>query len=129
MESNWKIILVFSSFYSVLILLVPGDISFIVSLVFHGSNDSNIDSEGKKVKLLSHVQLWDPMDCSLLGSSTHGIFQARVLEWIAISFSRASSWPRERIQVSRIVGRHFYRLSLQGSRNNDSRPRLPVIKV
>ena len=35
--------------------------------------------------------LWDPMDCSLPGSSVHGIFQARVLEWVAIPFSRGSS--------------------------------------
>ena len=35
--------------------------------------------------------LCDPMDCSLPGSSVHGIFQARVLEWVAISFSRGSS--------------------------------------
>ena len=48
-----------------------------------------------------------PMDCSLPGSSVHGIFQARVLEWVAISFSRVSSWPRDRNWVSRIVGRHF----------------------
>ena len=34
------------------------------------------------------------MDCSLSGSSVHGIFQARLLEWVAISFSRGSSWPR-----------------------------------
>ena len=34
----------------------------------------------------SCVTLSDPMDCSLSGSSTHGIFQARVLEWIAIAF-------------------------------------------
>ena len=40
--------------------------------------------------------LCDPMDCSLSGSSIHGIFQARVLEWIAISFSRGSSRPRNR---------------------------------
>ena len=40
-----------------------------------------------KVKLLSHVRLSDPMDCSLPGSSVHGIFQARVLEWGAIAFS------------------------------------------
>ena len=40
-----------------------------------------------KVKLLSHVQLRDPMDCSLPGSSNRGIFQARVLEWGAIAFS------------------------------------------
>ena len=36
----------------------------------------------------------DPMDCSLRGFSVHGIFQARVLEWGAISFSRGSSPPR-----------------------------------
>ena len=45
-----------------------------------------------EVKSLSCVQLFaGPMDCSLSGSSIHGIFQARVLEWIAISFSRGSS--------------------------------------
>ena len=50
--------------------------------------------------------LCDPLDCSLPGSS-HGIFQARVLEWVAISFSRGSSPPRDRTWVSRIVGRSF----------------------
>ena len=45
------------------------------------------------------------MDCSLPGSSIYGIFQARVLEWVAISFSRGSSWPRDRTRVSCIVGR------------------------
>ena len=40
----------------------------------------------------------DPIDCSLPGSSVHGIFQAKVLEWVAISLSRGSSWPRDRIQ-------------------------------
>ena len=39
------------------------------------------------VYLLSHVQLWASMDCSSSGSSVHGILQARILEWIAISFS------------------------------------------
>ena len=42
-----------------------------------------------------------------IGSSVHGIFQARVLEWIAISFSRGSSPPRNRTRVSLIAGRHF----------------------
>ena len=37
----------------------------------------------------------DPMVCSLPGSSVHGILQARILEWVAISFSRGSSWPRD----------------------------------
>ena len=43
--------------------------------------------------------LCDPMDCSLLGSSVHGIFQARVLEWVAISFSRGSSLCLQRSKV------------------------------
>ena len=54
------------------------------------------------------------MDCSLPGSSVHGIFQARVLEWIAISFSRGSSQPRARTRVSCIVDRRLYHLSHQG---------------
>ena len=51
--------------------------------------------------------LCDPIDCSLSGSSIHGIFQARVLEWIAISFSTGFSQPRNRTQVSRVAGRRF----------------------
>ena len=51
--------------------------------------------------------LCDPMDCSPPGSSIHGIFQARILEWVAISFSRRSSWPRDWTWVSHIVGRRF----------------------
>ena len=51
--------------------------------------------------------LCDPVDCSLSGSTVHGIFQARVLEWIAISFSRVSSRPRNRTRVSCIAGRCF----------------------
>ena len=48
--------------------------------------------------------LCDPMDCSLPGSSIHGIFQARVLEWVAICFSRAPSQPRDWTRVSHIAG-------------------------
>ena len=47
------------------------------------------------------------MDCSLPGSSVHGILQARILEWAAMPSSRGSSQPRDRIQVSRIAGRFF----------------------
>ena len=49
----------------------------------------------------------NPMDCSLPGSSVPGIFQAIVLEWIAISFSNESSQPRDRTWVSHIVDRRF----------------------
>ena len=55
----------------------------------------------------SGVQLCDPMGCSPPGSLVHGIFQARILEWVAISFSRWSSRPRDRTWVSHIVGRCF----------------------
>ena len=63
-------------------------------------------------KRRSEVAQWcvtfcDPTDCSLAGSSIHAIFQARVLEWIAISFSTVSSWPRDRTQVSHIADRCF----------------------
>ena len=58
--------------------------------------------------------LCHPMDCSPPGSCVHGILQARMLEWVAISFSRGSSWPRGWTQVSRIAGR-LYWLSQQGA--------------
>ena len=49
---------------------------------------------------LSRVWLYGPMDCNLPGSSVHELFQARILEGIAISYSRGSSWPRDRTHVS-----------------------------
>ena len=51
--------------------------------------------------------LWNFMDCSPPRSSDNGILQARILEWITISFSRASSQPRDRTRVSCIAGRFF----------------------
>ena len=49
----------------------------------------------------------DPMDCSPLGSSVHGILQARILERVVIPFSRGSSQPRDQTQVSHMAGRFF----------------------
>ena len=57
--------------------------------------------------LVKCLTLFDPMDCSPPGSSIHGIFQARILEWVAIPFSRGSSQPRDRTWVFCIVGRCF----------------------
>ena len=51
--------------------------------------------------------LCNPMDYNLPGSSVHGILQARVLEWVAISFSRGSSHPRNQTKISCIAGRFF----------------------
>ena len=53
------------------------------------------------------LTLCDPMECSPQGSSVHGISQARMLEWVAISSSRGSSQPRARTRVSLIKGRFF----------------------
>ena len=75
---------------------------------------SVIPSESESEVAQSCPTLCDPMYCSLPGFSLHGILQARVLEWVAISFSRGSSQPRYRTQVSRIPGR-CYTLSHQGS--------------
>ena len=52
----------------------------------------------------SCLTLCSPMDCSPTGSSVHGISQARILEWVAIIFSRGSSQPRDRTQVSHLAG-------------------------
>ena len=71
--------------------------------------------ERKKVKSLSHVHLFaTPWTCSPPGSSVHGIFQARILEWVAISFSKRSSWLRDWTQVS-YCRQTLYCLSHQGS--------------
>ena len=55
----------------------------------------------------SCLTLCNPMYCSLPGSSVHGIFQAIVLVWTAISFFSGSSWPRDGTQISCIVDRRF----------------------
>ena len=86
-------------------ILLP--ISLVTSRI-NTSNCSHTKYESEKwVSHSSHVRLCDPMNCRLPGSSVHGIFQARVLEWVAISFSRGSFWPRDWTWVSCIAGRFF----------------------
>ena len=105
-----------SSEYSGLISFMMDWIDFLVvqgtlkSLLQHHSLKASIIVLmliRKERKVQSCLTLCNHMDCSLPGSSVHGIFQARVLEWVAISFSRKSSWPRDRTQVSHIAGRCF----------------------
>ena len=55
----------------------------------------------------SCLTLCNPMDSNLPGSAVHGIFQARILEWAVISFSRGSSQPRDQTRVSCIAVRSF----------------------
>ena len=54
-----------------------------------------------------HPTLCDPMDCSSPGSSVHRISQARILEWVAISYSRGSSQLRDWTRFSALAGRFF----------------------
>ena len=74
------------------------------SFLSHSKTRSN---SAEKVKVLAtylSLTLYDPMDCSLPGSSVHGILQARILEWVAISFSRGSSPPRDQTWFSYTAG-------------------------
>ena len=79
---------------------------------------------GKSLQLCQ--ALCDPMDCSPPGSSVHRILQARILEWVTISFFRGSSQSRSQTQASHIVGRFFTiwatRESQQFYHTNDNLP-------
>ena len=80
-------------------------------------------SEKNKVKSLvtqSCLALCNPMDCSPPGTSLHGILQARILDWIAIPFSRASSQSRDGTQVSYTAGR-FFTIRALGKHSNHTR--------
>ena len=69
------------------------------------NEENTIKCESESEVAQSCLTLCDPMDCSLPGSSIHGIFQTRILKWVAISFSRESSQLRDKTQVSCIAGR------------------------
>ena len=65
-----------------------------------------------------------PMDCSPPGSSVHGIFQARILEWISISFSRGSFQPRNWTQVSGTAGRFFTNWAMREAQRSTIRRKI-----
>ena len=81
-------------------------IAALVIKSYHSEVSQTMKKKKRKEKgrAQSCLSLWEPMDCSLLGSSVHGIFQARILEWGALSYSRRSSRPRDRTCVS-CIGR------------------------
>ena len=68
---------------------------------------SDVKKKKKSEVPQSCPTLCDPVDCNLPGSSIRGILQARILEWVAISFSRAFSRPKDRIEVPHLAGRRF----------------------
>ena len=82
-----------------LILTCRGSCLFFRNPSAHSDSDSEVAQ--------SCLTLCDPMDSSQPSSSVHGIFQARILEWVAISFSRGSSGPRDQTRLAHIVGRRF----------------------
>ena len=77
---------------------------------FDSKHSRNVSSKSRVLLCLvaqSCPTLRDLMDCSPPGFSVHGVLQARILEWVAVPFSRGSSQPRDRTQVSCIAGRFF----------------------
>ena len=72
------------------------------------------NGEMKALVAQSRLTLCSPMNCSLLSSSVHGNLQARIPEWVAIPFSRGSSWPRDQTWVFCIAGRFFITSELPG---------------
>ena len=89
----------FPTFPPSTLILIPQPLH----LVFFCQTNYSTKSESESEVAQSCPTLCDPMDCTLPGSSIHGIFQARILEWVAISFSRKSSRPRDWTQISYII--------------------------
>ena len=78
-----------------------------------------------------HVRLWDLLNCSLPVSSVHGIFQARILEQVAISHSRGSFWPRDWTCISSTscIGRRvpYHYWHLQALKQALLKPGVPLL--
>ena len=68
---------------------------------------SSVETAARVLVAWSCLTLCDPVDCSPPGSSVHGVLQARILEWVAIPFSRGSSQPRDQTLVSCTADRFF----------------------
>ena len=78
-----------------------------------------------KVKMLvaqSCLSLCDPMNCSLSGSSVYAILQAKILEWIAIPFSRGSSLPKDQTLISCIADRFFTIWATREAQSTENHP-------
>ena len=88
-------------------------------IVFYHYTEKSLLHLGFKDKEIEVTQscptLWDTIDCNLPGYPVHGIFQAKVLEWVAISFSRGSSRPRHMNPGLPHCRQTLYHLSHQGS--------------
>ena len=88
--------------------LVPCYFSLLLAMITRFTQLHSECAPTFKVLVTQSCQtLCDSMDCSQPGSSVHGILQGRILDWVAIPFSRGSSRPRNRILFSWIAGRFF----------------------
>ena len=95
-EWNWHLLI---KFLSLVIEFYIGFINFLLS--YYNRSQKCIESV---LVAQSCLTVCNPTVCSPLDSSVHGISQARILEWVAIPFSRGSSQPRDQTQVSCIGG-------------------------
>ena len=105
--SDISLRMIISSFIHV---ATNGIISFFFCgwVIFHCNMHTYIHTYIWKWKSLSRVWLFvNPTDCNLIGSSSRGILQARLLAWVAVAFSRGSSQPSHQTQVSCITGGFF----------------------
>ena len=101
-----------------------------VSALLPTDTGCSIKPEGLLLLLVtqSRPALCYSMDCSPPGSSIHGILQARILEWVAVPFSRGSSQPRDWTQVSHTAGR-FFTICTTGEGLSSGLPVLPLATV
>ena len=99
------------------------NVLIVVYLSFHSER-----KKGSEVAQLCPT-LCNPMDCSLPGSSLHGILQARVLEWVAISFSRGSSQLGYQTGVSHIPGRHFNLWAIREAHLSNSEGKVFLVEI
>ena len=102
-RNKYNSLLTFLAEFSYLLLWYPSFPYHFFLIALFMLSSLHYESESEVAQ--SCPTLCDPIDCSLPGSSDHGIFQAIVPEWVAISFFRWSSQPRARTWVSRIVDR------------------------
>ena len=96
-----------ASLFSKIMKPEEGVLSIISWVQIINSMNPLVQMKERKWSHLVMSDSWNPMDCSLPGYSVHGIFQARILEWVAISFSRRSSRPRDWTCISHLESRRF----------------------
>ena len=110
-ENFVHILLLNLSQYTSWILLWPSS-NYFQTVPFFFKNQNDINTYKVLVAQLC-LTPYNPMDCSLSDSSVHGISQARIPEWVAIPFSKGSSWPRDQTSFLALQV-DFYHLSQPG---------------